>query len=212
MRVYRKEVERLKRSHALVRAGFPRFGVNKTLEVARLLYEISKRDHVTPAAILRATPSADFGEIKDRLLHRRFPRAFSHDKPSKAFLPKLSLDPAACLMRGRGTFNPQRIIVEESARDSGLEQRLRNAFPMPPARRSRTSGHTSPHRRNSGSPTITEGAIPCSSYARGMIFSNGAPAQKEQCRAATRFLISGSGASMSAATATCKSMPTRPGS
>jgi len=119
----------LKRSHALVRAGFPRFGVNKTQEIARLLYEISKRDHVAPAAILRATPSADFGELKDHLLHKRFPRASPHDKPSKAFLPKLSLDPAARLMRRRGTFNPQRIIVEESARNSGLEQRLRNAFP-----------------------------------------------------------------------------------
>jgi spore photoproduct lyase len=129
MRVYRNEVERLKAARALASARFPRFGVNKTQETVRLLYEISKRDNVTPAAILRTSPSVNFAELKECLLHKRFPHTSLRGEPSKAFLPKLSLDPDARLIRGRGTFNPKRIMVEESARNSDLERRLRDAFP-----------------------------------------------------------------------------------
>ena len=124
-----RESERLTAARALVKARFPRFGVNKTREIIRLLYEISKRDNVTPAAILHTSPSVNFVELKECLLHKRFPHASLRGEPSEAFLPELSLDPAARAARGRGTFNPRRIIVEESAKNSNLERRLREAFP-----------------------------------------------------------------------------------
>ena len=128
MRVYRNEVERLRAARALVKTGFPRFGVNKTREIVRLLYETSKRDNVTPADILGADPPADFAELKALLLRTRFPHA-SRGETSAAFLPDFSLEPGTRAVRGRGTFSPKRIVVEESARNSCLERRLRNAFP-----------------------------------------------------------------------------------
>ncbi|MFH1038396.1 MAG: hypothetical protein V1789_07000 [PVC group bacterium] len=129
MRVYQREAERLTAAERLVQRRYPRFGVNKRREVIRLLYEISKKEEVPPAAVLPRDAPADFGRLKKYLLQRRFPAASREAPGFRPYLPKFELAPDRRRQRRDGSFSPRRIYVEESVRDSGLAAAFTAAFP-----------------------------------------------------------------------------------
>lgn len=129
MRFHRKEVERLRKAESAVGSKCSRFGVNKRREITRLLYEISKREAVPPGRILGDAGGVDFGSVKDRLVRRRFPRAWRSGELSEPYLPSFRLDPGSRAAPESSPFYPKRIIVESAARESGLPGRFAAAFP-----------------------------------------------------------------------------------
>ena len=129
MRDYQQETERLRRSRCLVRDHFPRFGINKTREIVRLLYEISKREDTPPAAVLTSESPIEFAALKEYLLKRRFPVISREDPDFRPYLPGFELDPNNCLQLRRDSFYPRRIYIEKSVRDSAMAGAFLNAFP-----------------------------------------------------------------------------------
>ena len=73
--------------HAAVAERFPLFGPNKRQEMARLVYEIAKRETLTPRAVLDAVPAGctAYPAVKDHLTARRFPVASARGKVSVSF-------------------------------------------------------------------------------------------------------------------------------
>ena len=72
---------------------FSGFGVNKIQEITRLIYEISKRDKISPEKILETLDSNDFESAKNSLLKIRFPYASSHNENIRPYLPKIKIKP-----------------------------------------------------------------------------------------------------------------------
>ena len=78
---------------------FPGFGINKRQDIERLVYEISKRDKISPEEILKPIDSNNFESVKNRLLKIRFPYASRHNEDIRPHLPKIAIKPA-------NEFNP----------------------------------------------------------------------------------------------------------
>jgi len=93
MRVYRKELNRLKSAKTLVKRNFAYFGVNKKQEITRLLYEISKRDDMPPSGILDKSNLTDYSLLKKYLLKKRYPHSSSKSMDFRPYFPKLEFSP-----------------------------------------------------------------------------------------------------------------------
>ena len=129
MRTLQEETARLNKARALVKARFPRFGVNKGREITRLLCEISRRDDSSPEEILRGTTAGTFAPAKEHLLRLRYPHASPAER-ARAVLPEIDFDLSpASGSPGTARFSPRRIVVEQAVRDSALARRFRRAFP-----------------------------------------------------------------------------------
>lgn len=129
MRVHRKESDRLKKTEAFVRLSFPRLGINKKQEITRLLYEISKKDNVSPSLIIQAPEKTAFNKIKKYLLKKRYPYSYLNNAISKTYLPKIKLDRKVELHIGENKFYPKRVFIEKLANRSAIAGRFRILFP-----------------------------------------------------------------------------------
>lgn len=112
-----------------IKSRFPDFGVNKTREIDRLVYEISKREKIPPQKVLDGTISNDFEVIKKELIKRRFPYSYSHGEKIKPYLPKIEIDPSDSFDINNSGFNPKKILIEKSASSSCLKSRFEVFFP-----------------------------------------------------------------------------------
>jgi len=129
MRVYRKESERLKETESFVGSRLPQLGVNKKQEIVRLLFEISKKEGVSPPSIIQDIDSLDFHRLKICLIKRRFPHAYLDNEASNPYLPNIRLDGRLCVDPKKTGFYPKRIFIEKSAWRSALANRFRDLFP-----------------------------------------------------------------------------------
>lgn len=127
----------------------PQLGVNKQRELVRLLYEIAKRDKITPAEILPEEKNLNFERAKKILLQKRYPVNFKTARKDQFYLPKLELNPAWQADLTPRPFAPKTVYIETSVKDSALAERVRRAFPQ--ADFKETDGKTqvgSPHFSN----------------------------------------------------------------
>ncbi len=108
---------------------YPKLGVNKQRETARLLYEISKRDHTSYDDILAGFDFQQYAELKSFLLRRRYPTSVREVERDAFFLPSLEIDPQNEAPLDRPLLAPKTIIAEESVASSELTQRLKNHYP-----------------------------------------------------------------------------------
>jgi spore photoproduct lyase len=140
----------LKRS---VRSRFRSFGINKLQEIARLVYEISKRDNITYQQVLAGLGDGllDYARIKAVLLRRRFPYSIRMDEPFKPHLPKLDINPGnAVTIKPHLKIYPKNIYIEETVSGSWLAGRLKGLFP-----RARVMGISSLKEFVRGRPAFT---------------------------------------------------------
>lgn len=107
----------------------PKLGVNKLRELARLVYEICKREHCTPQDVLVPAKNLTFESAKKTLLARRYPVNFKTAEKSRFYLPKLELDETLKADLSPRPFYPKTVYIETSAKDSELAARVRAAFP-----------------------------------------------------------------------------------
>jgi len=111
---------------------FSSFGPSKRAELARLLYEITRRDQIPASLALadcRPGHLRDFAQVKAHLLKRRFPSLTNEDL---AHIPPLTAVPASFEHRvsGRPWENPfQQVFYEHTAAQSLLLKRLREQLP-----------------------------------------------------------------------------------
>lgn len=113
---------------AYVKTIFPWIGVNKLREVVRLVYEIAKREHVPPQAVLSAQKGQTFESVKLALLKRRYPVTFTNASKNQFYLPKLELNPTLEADLTPRPFSPKTVYVERSVKDTALVARARAAF------------------------------------------------------------------------------------
>lgn len=129
MQFYKKESERLKKVQSALIARFRQLGVNKKQEITRLVYEISKREGLSPEKIIHDLGQNDFNKIKTELLKRRFPHAYVNSEVPRPYLPKIKLDEDSVLDPKKTAFYPKKVFVEKSAWRSKLADRFRLSFP-----------------------------------------------------------------------------------
>lgn len=129
MRAYRKEAERLKRAANLVRERLPRLGVNKSREITRLIYEISKRENLPPRSVLPRGELQRFAGVKAYLLKRRFPAAGRQPAELRPYLPAFEFSEESVFKFRKTAFSPKRILIEEAVAGSSLAARFKKAFP-----------------------------------------------------------------------------------
>lgn len=110
-----------------VKSVLPQVGVNKLRELVRLVYEISKREHLPAKDILLAAKT--FESAKQQLLKRRYPLNFKTAAKNQFYLPKLELDPAQEADLTPHPFSPKTIYIETSVKDSALAARAKTMFP-----------------------------------------------------------------------------------
>ncbi len=106
------------------------FGVNKKREIARLVYEISKREGILPEEVIKEIVSkhAPFARVKENLLRRRFPDSYSKSVSFRIHLPKLEL-PEKEIARVSRKFYPKKIYFEKQAENSSVLLNFKNRFP-----------------------------------------------------------------------------------
>jgi spore photoproduct lyase len=111
---------------------FPKLGVNKKREIARLLYEISKRDNVPFEKIIEdieADPLT-FLSLKKELLSRRFPETSVVSPKMEPYLPDLSFDEKNTInIESKKELDPKNIYFEKEVASSDMVRRFKNAFP-----------------------------------------------------------------------------------
>jgi len=129
MRVYRKELNRLKSAKTLVKRNFAYFGVNKKQEITRLLYEISKRDDMPPSGILDKSNLTDYSLLKKYLLKKRYPHSSSKSMDFRPYFPKLEFSPSEPLEIKKKEFYPGKIFVDKAASAGSLARQFKESFP-----------------------------------------------------------------------------------
>ncbi|MFH1854113.1 MAG: spore photoproduct lyase family protein [Candidatus Omnitrophota bacterium] len=129
MRLYKKQSDLLKKTRSLVNSKFPGFGINKKQEIIRLIYEISKKESVSPEIIIKDIDLSSFENLKKRLLKKRYPYAYLHNEIGRPYLPKMALKEELILDVKKDGFYPKKIFIEKSAWRSRLADKFRGSFP-----------------------------------------------------------------------------------
>jgi spore photoproduct lyase len=115
-----------------VRKTFPAFGVNKSREVIRLLYEISKREMLPVHKIVNSQNDngMNFNDLKKTLLKRRYPKTFDQSELANLRLPELNIIKKNCMkIKNKFHYQPKRIFIEKGACGFEVTRKLRKCFP-----------------------------------------------------------------------------------
>ncbi len=129
MSIFQREAARLTAAEKLIETLYPHFGVNKRRETVRLLWEISRKENISPDAVLPLRPPADFPALKAYLLGRRFPLSSAAGEPIRPYLPRLELKEGDVYTDPTSAFSPKKIYIEAAAADSALAAACREKFP-----------------------------------------------------------------------------------
>ena len=154
MRLY-KEQKRLKATQTALRKTNLGFGPNKRQELTRLIYEVSKRDNLSPKAILKGAlgdngfkdAKQTFINLKGYLLKKRFPNTLDKKRGFEFYLPKIDLNNRYRILkknsvspvRNNGhlrypisngvSFYPKTIFIERDVEGNSLTKSILKRFP-----------------------------------------------------------------------------------
>ena len=108
---------------------FPRFGVNKTREIVRLVFEISKIEKNAPEEILNSLNETNYEKLKKTLLAKRYPKTFNAEKLKSFYLPKLEIDESLKADISDKPFYPKNVYYEKEAGNSFVFNQAKKLFP-----------------------------------------------------------------------------------
>lgn len=187
-------------AYQTVEKFYPRFGINKKNQIARLLFEISKRDSLIPYQILKGIDiPEDFSEVKKKLFKLRYPGISYKEILNRAYLPKLNTDRDPALIMEK-KYYPKTVYYEResegtpvfnnSAREfsdskfiriESLKEFVRNAYPDMFEYNTRRDSLfiTAEKYDHFKSCPCTEGCINCGYYILNIGF--GCPYECEYC-------------------------------
>ncbi|MCL1901505.1 MAG: hypothetical protein FWG57_01785 [Endomicrobia bacterium] len=113
----------------LIAERFPKFGTNKAREILRLVFEISKKENLSPDEIIGLIKEQDYEKVKDLLLQRRYPESFAKMPRNSFYLPKLEFNESFKADVSESKFNPKNIFYTKEASLSHLFRKIKNLFP-----------------------------------------------------------------------------------
>ncbi len=122
----------IKELNNIVATSFAHFGETKQIQIARLLYEITKRDGFKARDIIDQMPTSglNFHDVKKALVSRRYP-TLSKVYPAKDFyLGKVDIDPDLKADVSKRTLSPANIYIEKEVETSDLAKRVKQHFPQ----------------------------------------------------------------------------------
>ena len=119
----------LKEIETFVSRNFGRFGINKSREITRLIFEIIKRDMAPLRTFKYLCKEKNFGKIKSLLLESRFPASFPYAELDRFYLPKVDIDPAARAETSGPKFYPKNIYIEREVIKNPLAEKIPAVFP-----------------------------------------------------------------------------------
>ncbi len=105
---------------------FPQLGLNKSRELVRLVFEITKKTKKTPQEILPKEKAKNFEQTKKYLLNIRYKNL---GNLADIYLPKLDLNFTKQADLEEKSFNPQNIFIEDLSLNSPLAKRVKEKFP-----------------------------------------------------------------------------------
>lgn len=136
---FHREYKRLKDTEFQLKTLPFEFGPNKRQELMRLIYELSKRDNISPGAIIKKaikdknfqSSKQAFIYLKDYFLKKRFPESYLDARDYNFFFPKISLNNNyRVLKKNFVKFYPKKIFIEEDIKDYSLVKSILKKFPL----------------------------------------------------------------------------------
>lgn len=105
---------------------FPQIGLNKSRELVRLIFEISKKTKKQAQDILPKEKVKNFEQTKKYLIKLRYKNP---KNLANIYLPKLDLNFVPQANLAEKDFNPQNIFIEDLSQNSLLAKRVKAKFP-----------------------------------------------------------------------------------
>lgn len=105
---------------------FPQLGLNKSRELVRLVFEISKKTGKKSNDILPKEKAKNFEQTKKYLLNIRYKKL---GNLADIYLPKLDLNFTKRADLEEKSFNPQNIFIEDLSLNSAIAKRVKEKFP-----------------------------------------------------------------------------------
>ncbi len=112
-----------------VEERFVRFGEQRRYQIARLVYEIAKKEGILPSEVFEGRLfGASFDEIKRYLLQRRFPTV-SYAEIKNCILPRLDILPTNAIDTSspRGVL-PKKFVIEKSVVNTSFVSMLKRRY------------------------------------------------------------------------------------
>ncbi|AKL98400.1 SPL family radical SAM protein [Endomicrobium proavitum] len=109
---------------------FPKFGVNKSREIFRLIKEISKISQLSDVQVLNSITENNYEAVKNNLLQKRYPKTFHFAKKDSFYLPKYAVNPdfAVDIKKPEG-FGFKTVFYEPSAKNTTVFENVKKLFP-----------------------------------------------------------------------------------
>jgi spore photoproduct lyase len=114
---------------SLILSRFPKFGANKSREISRLVFEISKRENVSPQTITGSIAENFYESVKKVLLKRRYPEAFGKTSLDSFYLPQYCVDKKFKADISQTPFYPKNVYYAKDAGNSELFSKVKSVFP-----------------------------------------------------------------------------------
>ncbi|MDR2191550.1 MAG: hypothetical protein LBO62_01540 [Endomicrobium sp.] len=107
---------------------FPKFGINKSREIIRLIFEISKIKKISPEEFLNRLSETKYEKLKQDLLAQRYPQSFGKTDLKSFYLPKLEIDESLKADVSDKLFYPKNVYYEKEAENSFVFERAKRLF------------------------------------------------------------------------------------
>lgn len=128
-----KEINRFAKSKDIVSKAFFDFGINKSQEILRLIYEVSKIKDISPTSVFQSIldsvkDKTDFSQIKRYLLKQRYPQALLYQNANRFYLSKLSLNRQDVANLTKRRFYPLKIYYEREVSNTHIFRQFKDFF------------------------------------------------------------------------------------
>lgn len=108
---------------------FPFFGINKTRELSRLVFEISKREKADFEDIIKRIEEFDYEKVKNSLLKRRYPKTYGVIPKNSFYLPDININADEKADLKNKNFYPKNIYYTKDVINSNLYCRIKTLYP-----------------------------------------------------------------------------------
>lgn len=108
---------------------FPKFGINKSREIIRLIFEIANIQNTDPENILNSITENNYENVKKYLLKLRYPNSYNKVSLDAFFLPKYEINPEFKADISDMSFSPENIYYEKESKDFPIFTNLKQLFP-----------------------------------------------------------------------------------
>ena len=110
-------------------ARFPKFGINKSREITRLIKELSKIQGISDIEFLNSIKETNYERLKESLVKQRYPKTFGAAPLSSYYLPKYEINPEFAADTNPSGFYPKTIYYEPSVKNTKVFQNTKKLFP-----------------------------------------------------------------------------------